>query len=399
MIKRVLEVLPKWATASLLFFAQIQAQTDCFTSNECCNRFWGDAEFLYWKIQNSPESAPLVIRGPTLAVPPPVLGAPDTSIVLGGKDIDTGWRPGARATLGCWFDSSPCCGYGGEINYFFLSSESRKYTVTSDGSPTSPFLLVPFFNVFTLMEDSTAIASPLLQFRGTATLKLVNKMQGAELNILRPMPSCDSGSQLIALAGFRYWNFREHLTFTTNSPYNPPHAADTYTTKDLFSVENNFYGGQLGMIWAYDYGCLSLTAKGKIALGAMCERLAINGYLLTNDYDNFGVVIEYPGGYFALPTNMGRHTKTRFTAIPELNFDIGYQLFDCMQIKLGYTFIYVSNMLWAGKQIDRNINPTQATTYTNALPPVLEGQASPKAKMKWESLWVQGLQAGVEFSF
>ena len=179
----------------------------------------------------------------------------------------------------------------------------------------------------------------------------------------------------------------------------PPHTADIYKTKDKLSTENNFYGCQLGLIWKYDCDCWSITAKGKVALGAMCERLLIHGRLLTNDYDGYGPAKEYSGGYFALPTNSGKHCQTRFAAIPECNIDIGYQLFDCMQLKLGYTFMYASTVLWAGKQIDRNINPAQATTYTNALTPVLEGQANPKARLKTDGLWVQGLNVGVVFNF
>lgn len=337
-----------------------------------------------------------MIQGPTLAVPPPVLGAPDTSVVLGGKKIDTGWRSGARVNLGCWLDCDHC--YGTELVYFYLPDESKHHSVSSDGSPNSPFLLVPYYNVASGAEDSTAIASPLLQFAGTSKLRLANKMQGFEWNVLATQPSCDCGSRFIGLAGFRYWNFREHLTFTTNSPF-ISNAADIYKTKDKFSAGNNFYGGQIGLIWEYACGCLSITAKGKVALGAMRERLMIDGHLLTNEYNIYGDVETYSGGYFALPTNIGKHSRTKFAAIPEFNFDIGYTLCDCLRVTLGYTIIYVNNVLRAGNQIDRKINPSQATTYTNATPPSLVGEASPKARMNSDSLWVQGLKAGLELSF
>jgi len=376
----------KWTLSALLLFTQIQAQ----------DTIWGNVDYIYWKIQNSPEDVPLVIQGPTLAVPPPVLGAPDTSVVLGGKKIDTGWRSGVKASLGLCFNSE--YGIGTEINYFILPGISKTHSVSSDGSPTSPLLLVPFFNVVTGMEDSTAISHPLLMFEGTATLKFANKMQGAEWNITTTLPSCYCGFKGFGFAGFRYWNFREHLTFTTSSPLLPP-VTETYKTKDRFSVENNFFGGQLGLVWECDYGCFSFNARGTVALGAMCERVVIKGNLLTNEYNGFGSVQEFLGGYFALPTNIGKHSQTKFAAIPELNVAIGYQLFDGMRVKLGYTFMYVSNMLWAGKQIDRDINPTQAKTYTKAHTPMLDGEASPKAHLKTASLWVQGLQAGIEFGF
>lgn len=390
MVKRIPKIVPSCTFAILLlFFTQIHAQTDqaspfCYTTcetNECSNRFWADVDYLYWKIQNSPEPAPLVIRG-------------SAAIVLGKKEIDTGWRSGVRIALGHWFNCNPC--YGTEVNYFFLPNESKKYSVSSRGFPP---LSAPYFNVVTAGEDSIPITSPFLSIAGSATLKLTNEMQGAEWNALAVIPSCYCRSQFITLMGFRYWNFREHLTFSTNSHFNSPHVADIYTTKDEFNTRNNFYGGQLGVVWEYDYNCLSITAKGKVALGAMCESLVINGHLLTNDYNNFKNVLKYSGGYFALPTNIGKHNQTKFATIPEFNFNARYQLFDWMQIKLGYTFMYVSSVLRAGKQIDHNINPTQAVTYTGAVPPMLLGDPSPKANLKTNGLWVQGLSASVEFRF
>jgi len=71
--------------------------------------------------------------------------------------------------------------FGTEINYLFLPNVSNKYRVSSDGSLTSPFLLVPFYNVVTQAEDSTALHLSF-DVSGTAELKLVNMMQGAEWN-------------------------------------------------------------------------------------------------------------------------------------------------------------------------------------------------------------------------
>jgi len=393
MIKKILEIVPPClclgTIVSLLLFTQTHAQ------NKCCNNFWVDVDSIYWKIKNSSEPTPLVIQGPPFAAAPPLLGTPNSSIVLGSKKIKTGWSSGARVGIGCWFDDSQC--YGTELNYFCLPSESKQCSVHSNGSgsTSSSFLAIPYFNVVTSAEDSIAIASPVLSISGTAVLKVTNKMQGFEWNALTTI-SCPT---FIALAGFRYWNFREYLTFATNSPFNPPHVADIYTTRDTFNTKNNFYGVQLGLAWKSDFNCLSITVKGKIAIGAMCERLIINGYLLTNDYNNFGTPVEYSGGYFALPTNSGKHKKTKFSVIPEFNFYAGYQPFDWMHINLGYTFMYASNVLRAGKQIDHAINPTQAVSYTGAVPPLLLGYPSPQACLKTNGLWVQGLDVGVEFCF
>ena len=103
MIRKIVKVATQWIVASFLLFTQIQLQAGGYSStcetNECCDDFWAEADYLYWKIQNSPEYVPLVITGPTLAVPSPVLGSPDTTVVLGGKKIDTGWRSEVESLL------------------------------------------------------------------------------------------------------------------------------------------------------------------------------------------------------------------------------------------------------------------------------------------------------------
>ena len=97
MIKTVLEISPRWAVAGFLLFTQVHAQTHWLgpssyhpnsETKERWDSFWADVDYLYWKIQNSHEPAPLVIQGPS-------------SVVLGGKNIDMGWRSGGRFALGC----------------------------------------------------------------------------------------------------------------------------------------------------------------------------------------------------------------------------------------------------------------------------------------------------------
>jgi len=353
----------------------------------CCDRFWVDADYLYWKIKDSPESVPLVVEVP-------LIPGPNTT-VLGGSKIKNNWRSGGKFALGYWFDDA-CC-FGAEANYFFLAKGTRQSTVSSSAAPGSPNLIIPFFNASTGLEDSTGLAIPGL-YQGTATLKLSNRMQGAELNALMSIPySCSTSFGL--LAGFRWWNFDEHLTFATDSPFIPPNPLDVFTTVDKFHAENNFYGGQIGA--KFDYNCDSffLNVKAKVALGALYQKAEIDGEFVTNDFNGFGTTQTFAGGYFALPSNIGQHTKTRFSVLPEVNVNLGYAVTEHLRLQVGYSFLYVSNVLWAGNQIDRNINPTQSSAINNTPTPVLVGQASPSASLKSESLWVQGLNVGFEFKF
>lgn len=348
-----------------------------------CERFWVDADYLYWKIQDSPESTVLVIDQP-------LEDGPFTP-VLGGKKVDLGWRSGGRFTLGYWFDECQC--WGAEVGYFFLGDRSKKFAVASDANG-SPRLRVPYFNVETGKEDSSALATPGL-YKGYASLKYRNSMQGAEVNLVKPFSSCDCNTRFGLLAGFRWWNFDEHLKFFGDSPLVSP--ATIYNYHDKFHVENNFYGGQIGASLDYSYCSFFVNVKAKIGLGAICQESIIEGEFTTDEFP--GGLQTFEGGFFAEPTNIGHHKKTRFSVLPELDLNFGYQVSDCLRLQIGYSVLYVTNVLYAGKQIDRNINPTQSVNIEFDENATLVGIPSPKAKMSSEGLWAQGINAGIEFKF
>lgn len=375
----------------------------------CCSSYsfwespedlWFDADYLYWQIKDSPAPPPLVTEGPIVADQAPVLGEPGETVVLGDKSINNSWRSGGRFAIGFGFNNScllwyPCF-VGAEANYFFLAHRSTSSTVSSDGLLTSPFLAIPFFDVVTDRESSTALAIPGI-FPGTGTLKIANSMQGAEFNGLTRFSYGPQWSFSL-LAGFRYWNFVEHLSFATSSPYSDNiHAASVFKTLDKFNVNNNFYGGQLGAQAEFSYRQFFCNIKGKIAFGATYEELNIYGKTETNDFAS--TVQNFSGGYFALPTNIGRHKTTHFAVLPEVDLNVGYEPIECVRLQLGYTFLYVSNMLWAEQQIDRNINPSQAVSITGSPTSPLVGKASPKARLKSGSLWAQGISVGIEFRY
>lgn len=364
-----------------------QSYGDCYDCcddwDPCCNNFWLDADYLYWKIKDSPEPVPLVLNQP-------IRGGPST-VVLGNKKIDLGWRSGAKFALGYWFDDSHCLGC--EVNYFFLPKESKRNTVASDANG-SPRLRVPFFNVQTGLEDSIPLSTPAV-FRGIALLKVDNSMKGAELNVIGAFPSCDCQMKFGWLAGFRWWNFNEHLKFHVDSPVISPPSI--YTYGDKFKVKNNFYGAQIGGSFDYDYCNFFFNLKAKVALGAMCQETDIDGFFTTNEFT--GAPQTFDGGFFALPTNIGHHKKTRFSVLPELGVNFGYQVTEYLSLRVGYSGLYVSNVLWAGKLIDRNINPSQSANIDFTPTPVLVGEASPQPRNKSEGFWAQGLNVGVEFKY
>jgi len=139
-------------------------------------------------------------------------------------------------------------------------------------------------------------------------------------------------------------------------------------------------------------GVIFIDAKAKIAIGAIRETIEIKGAFNTT---KFGSAQTFPAGYFALPTNHGWFSRTKFAAIPEVKVNLGYDVSDYLSFQIGYTFLYVTNVIRAG-QIDRNINPTQAPAITGIPSTTLVGPASPKPKHKTSDFWAQGINIGLE---
>lgn len=376
-------------------FSQEEVCEDSY-SDQCCNRFWTSAEFIYWNIKNSPKLTPLVVEGPVVADGSPTLLLPDNEVVLGGKHTHNGWRPGGRFGVGCWFDAAGC--FGAEANFFFLAGKNSRHSVFSDGSAGAAFLTIPFNNSPLGQESSVTIARQG-EFSGLASLKVTNRTWGGEISGLTSYLESPNVN-ITFLGGFRYWNFDEHFKFDTSSPNVPPRTADTFLTHDSFHAKNNFYAGQLGAKLDY-YLCdnFFINLVGKVAIGAMCQDVDIRGNLITDDFTNFTTLVTYPGGYFALPTNLGRHHRTCCAIMPEANINVGYSFMDCVKVQVGYTYIFVSDVVYATKQVNRHLNPTQSAAIEFTDSAVLVGRACPQGKVRSSSFWMHGVNVGLEVDF
>jgi hypothetical protein len=376
----------------------------CFDLSECAP-FWVDVEYLYWKIGGSPRTPPLVFTGIFDPEKTPVLKSPKTKIVLGNQANPEFGRSGIKFSAGACFGGIRM--YGTELNYMFLerrnhstsvrSNDFRESKVASDDLAENSYLAVPFLDASTGKESCAYIAQPD-KFAGKAILQISNSMQGAEWNFTAmpdfPISGCFFRAQ--ALIGFRYWNFKEKLLFTTHSPNTA--KPDIFTTKDEFKTDNTFYGGQIGLNAKYIYGPFSCLLKAKIALGAMNKTLSVHGHLLTDNFDTYNPVADYTGGYFALFSNIGHDDKCKFAYIPEINLNISYQIGECFHLHAGYTFLYVSTISWAENQIDTELNPLQSPAITRK-PAGLKGRDRPRASLKSNDFFVRGISAGFNYHF
>ena len=81
-----------------------------------------------------------------------------------------------------------------------------------------------------------------------------------------------------------------------------------------------------------------------------------------------------------------------FSAITELGVSLKRQFGCGLEATFGYTFVYWSDVMRAGDQIDLNVDPRQ-------IPPDPVSATLPAALMNTTDFWAQGLHCGLEYAF
>ena len=227
----------------------------------------------------------------------------------------------------------------------------------------------------------------------------MSQLYGAELNLrsnLWRSALAARRHQRLPLCEFESLDIRENLVTDPNllSPGGP------ILVHDSFETSNNFYGGQFGPDMGFKRARWSLDLLGKIAIGDMSESVRIDG---STAFPGQGTAV--PGGFLALPSNIGTFDRNRLAFIPEGGLKVGFQATQHCRLFVGYTFMYLSDVVRPGDQIDtrvdlRQVPITSFVTGGPALPGMLMPPAVlPSVTMKRSDFWAQGVNFVVEFKF
>lgn len=363
---------------------------------------WVSADYLLWWIKDAPAPVPLVATGPVSSSG--LLGAPGTSVVFGGGDIGYGAISGTRFSFG-FCDSCYECGL--EVSGFYLPGSST--TSQANSTPAgSPVLSRPFVDLVAGGPGALLIAFPGA-FAGGVVVDSSFNMWGAEANVLKhklthtwvgdAKPAGWSVS-LDGLAGIRFINFNEHLSVYQQSTVLPGgvtgfngariSAPSAIAIGDRFDTTNDFYGAQVGLMGQVMRGRFFSSMTGKFALGSTYQVSNINGF--TSLLGPTAPIATTAGGLLALPSNIGLHSRSAFSYVPELGVNAGYEVTKHVRAYVGYTFLYWSEVLRPGDQMNPTITKTQLPSSL-AFGPVA-GPAQPIASAQPSNLWAQGFNAG-----
>jgi hypothetical protein len=329
-----------------------------------------------------------------------VLGQPGTEVLFGGGQFTNDLRSGGRLVIGSWLDD--CRTYGMEGEYFGLGQDTFDFQRQSNGDQ---ILARPFFNVLTGRQDSELVAFPGL-INGSIDVQGSSELHSAgarlRLNLDRQGTGscgssysgagCGDGTRLDLLVGYRFLELDEGLTFREDLVSTDPLRPATFDIRETFGTRSDFHGGEIGLEWQYDRCRWSLEMLAKIALGNCHQVVTIDG---STTITSLGIPATYPGGLLAQRTNIGRFARGQFVVVPEVGVTLAYELTESLKASFGYSFVFVSDVVRPGDQIDTGVNP-------DLLPPEavpFSGPLQPAFAFHGSGFWAQGLGFGVEYGW
>lgn len=363
---------------------------------------WVTFEYLGWW-QDGMDLPPLVTTSADPNVPRAeagVLTSASTRILFGGNEILDDGFDGGRLRFGVWLDRCHTWGVGAEL--FQIGRESESFVANSTGDPV---LSRPFFNTQTGIEDAELIAFPSV-LTGTVGVFADSELSGGGVQ-LRYLRSCDEGcskwlfcgcpehfcSRTEALFGYRGLQLKENVQINENLVSTDTANPGSFDIFDRFETRNQFHGFDIGWMHRRTRGFWTFDTTLRLAVGNTRQTVTINGETTVNDPSNTPSVQTLPGGLLTQTSNIGTFRQDEFTVVPEVNFNVGYQLTDHLRMMLGYTGIYWSNVVRPGDHISRDVNP-------NLLPPPADpfsGTLRPAFAFNTTDYWAQGINFGGEY--
>jgi hypothetical protein len=355
-------------------------------------RCWVAVDYLLWHVKGD-SLPPLVTTSPagTPRTQAGVLGTPGVAPLFGDSRVNDDWRSGGRVRVGTWLDCQHTLGI--EANFFMLENAAEHFDASSSGNP---ILARPFFNSVTGRPDSELIAFPGIA-SGTVSASETSTLLGAGF-WLRCNVCCGDCYRVDALLGYRYLGLNGRLGITEDLVSTAPTSAaiplgTRFNVSDQFYTTNDFHGADVGLTGEFRRGAWVLEWLAKLAVGPNASAVDVSG----------STTVAVPGsppqtsagGLLALSSNSGHFHRSRVAVAPEVGVKLGYQITPQLRALVGYDFLYWTEVVRPGGQIDTTINP-------NLLPPPTSpvvGPNRPAPRLADTDVWVQGVSFGLEFRY
>lgn len=288
--------------------------------------------------------------------------------------------------LGTWLE--PSLHWGIDVTTMTLFDQS---TEKQFGSAGDLYLLRPFRDADTNTPQFLPIAGA--GNPGGINIQTNSRFDGQEIHLLYDphFEFLSPGMTMYFMFGYRHFNLSDDLQIQDYSIY--PNQPATIATYDHFSTHNDFNGGQIAMKTSYQASRWSLDFTSKISLGTSTQNVYVNGF--ANGYSPSSGPVGQPGGFLALPTNIGEYQRQRLAFAPEVGLKFNYKFTNNLIGSIGYNFVYLSSVVRPGDVIDTTIN-SNYLPFTNG-----NGSQTQRPGIMWrdDSYWTQGLSIGLTLQY
>ena len=226
---------------------------------------------------------------------------------------------------------------------------------------------------------------------GSLQVTASTNFEGGEF-LFRQAVQRDCWAEIDLFLGYRWLQLEDGLLVeeTTQSLAGVT-SGTSFELFDRFDTRNSFHGGELGMSLRRQIArCWSLEILAKLAIGNVNSEATIDGQTIT--IASTGTTVDQ-SGLLAQGTNIGTYERDKIGTATEVGIKLKRACCNGIDLTVGYTFLYLSDVLRAGDQIDTNINVSQ-------LPPgTLTGAPFPEFGFQSTGFWAQGLSFGIEGRF
>lgn len=360
------------------------------------SRLYFRGDYLLWDVSGM--NLPALVTTSPPGTPQPqagVLGESGTNVLFGGNSINDGSTNGWLFAGGLWI--TPQRNLAIEAEYIGLSDHNDRYNGSSDGSV---ILARPFFDIVSGDETSQLISFPGV-VGGNLSINSESDFRSYLINArvsLCPAHSpacqlCGQRDRTDWIIGYRNIRLRDSLTaneqLTSQLTAVPP---GTVSLVDQFQTTNQFDGLQLGVVHRMLLNRAWLESSLRVALGNNEQTLRVGG---GTTIDQSGVVNQYDTGLLAQRTNSGVFRKDEFMLVPEIGLRLGVRLTQRLHATVGYSVLYLPNVIRAGEQIDTDINPGLLAPETVPL----NGALRPQPQWVQTDYLAHGLHFGGELQF
>lgn len=359
----------------------VVGQTACVAEPCSSDRWYASVEFLWWYLKKD-DVPPLVSYGPEGSSGLP--GEPGVRVISSGSLISRHDRfIGVRPTVGYWFNDEQTVGL--EASAMFLERDSSILHIKR--------VTYPLFRLYIDAESGEQASE---QFAGLLPSGVVRRgsvqVYGRKEIYTQDVRGLfqlyqDETWRWYAVGGAKFIQFRNQLN-VVNTGYDEPELNVLYGVEDNYYAYDRFYGGQIGIKAEAQSGPWFANCLLGCGLGANEQRLRTDAARevrtpLTRDKRPIGLLVQY--------SNIIDETRVAFSAVPELQVNLGWAPTEWFRAQVGYGFTAWTNVLRAGDQVDPVVNTDQING------PDYTGPARPTVPWKESTFWAQGFSIGAEF--